>query len=136
MTRRPPSSPLFPSPTLFRSRCQPCSFSRSSCSSRTSGCARGGGSGGSDRKSTRLNSSHNSISFSLCFFNDTAPPELSSLPLPDALPISMPPLLLFPLLLFLPYFWMRAGRWLRWLRSEEHTSELQSQFHILFPLFF
>src|SRR3989338_792600 len=28
---------------------------------------------------------------------------------------TMPALLLFPLLLFLPYFWMRAGRWLRWL---------------------
>jgi hypothetical protein len=28
---------------------------------------------------------------------------------------TMPGLLLFPLLLLLPYFWMKRGRWLRWL---------------------
>src|SRR3990172_8324660 len=41
-----------------------------------------------DRKSTRLNSSHGYISYSLFFFNDPAPPEISPLPLHDALPIS------------------------------------------------
>src|SRR3989338_1964938 len=40
-----------------------------------------------DRKSTRLNSSHSSISYSLFFFNDTAPTEISPLSLHDALPI-------------------------------------------------
>src|SRR3989338_11268690 len=41
-----------------------------------------------DRKSTRLNSSHISISYSLFFFlNDTAPTEIYPLPLHDALPI-------------------------------------------------
>src|SRR3990172_6476207 len=40
-----------------------------------------------DRKSTRLNSSHDYISYSLFFFNDPAPTELSPLSLRDALPI-------------------------------------------------
>src|SRR2546426_351553 len=40
------------------------------------------------RKSTRLNSSHLVNSFAVFFFNDTAPPKISPLPLPDALPIS------------------------------------------------
>src|SRR3989338_2031772 len=40
-----------------------------------------------DRKSTRLNSSHSSISYFIFFFNDTATTEISSLSLHDALPI-------------------------------------------------
>src|SRR3990172_100775 len=40
-----------------------------------------------DRKSTRLNSSHRYISYSLLFFNDTAPTEIYPLSLHDALPI-------------------------------------------------
>src|SRR3989338_5208011 len=40
-----------------------------------------------DRKSTRLNSSHSSISYSLFFFNDTATTEIYPLSLHDALPI-------------------------------------------------
>src|SRR3990167_155400 len=43
--------------------------------------------GGSDRKSTRLNSSHSQISYSLFFFNDTATTEIYTLSLHDALPI-------------------------------------------------
>src|SRR3990167_6948415 len=43
----------------------------------------------SDRKSTRLNSSHSQISYFLFFFNDTAPTEIYSLSLHDALPICM-----------------------------------------------
>src|SRR6266852_6145528 len=58
MIRRPPRSTLFPYTTLFRSRtpaaracqdCKPC---------RRASCAR-------DRKSTRLNSSHGSISYAV-----------------------------------------------------------------------
>src|SRR3990167_6954694 len=41
-----------------------------------------------DRKSTRLNSSHSQISYSLFFFNDTATTEIYTLSLHDALPIS------------------------------------------------
>src|SRR3990167_6984895 len=40
-----------------------------------------------DRKSTRLNSSHSQISYSLFFFNDTATTEIYTLSLHDALPI-------------------------------------------------
>src|SRR3989338_6690802 len=89
-----------------------------------------------DRKSTRLNSSHSSISFSFFFFfNDPAPTEIYPLSLHDALPI------------FLnngvnvnqgdsygncPLMYAIQSKY----RSEEHTSELQSQFHLLFLLFF
>src|SRR3990172_3345689 len=41
-----------------------------------------------DRKSTRLNSSHGYISYTLFFFNDPAPTEISPLSLHAALPIS------------------------------------------------
>src|SRR3989338_8198360 len=40
-----------------------------------------------DRKSTRLNSSHSSISYAVFFFNDTATTEIYTLSLHDALPI-------------------------------------------------
>src|SRR3990172_6888714 len=86
MIRRPPRSTLFPYTTLFRS------LSRTifSCSglaeaillmTTTSAIRR-------DRKSTRLNSSHGYISYSLLFFfNDTATTEIYPLSLHDALPI-------------------------------------------------
>src|SRR3989338_5300947 len=89
-----------------------------------------------DRKSTRLNSSHSSTSYAVFFFNDPATTEIYPLSLPDALPI---------------YWTCRRlivqqsrsrggdnhassadGIW----RSEEHTSELQSQFHLVCRLFF
>src|SRR3989338_5354762 len=89
MIRRPPSSTLFPYTTLFRSfTCyaktryrqteQPCLISPAQDARQ-------------DRKSTRLNSSHSSISYALFFFlfffNDTATTELYALSLHDALPI-------------------------------------------------
>src|SRR5207248_4704018 len=64
MIRRPPRSTLFPYTTLFRSRCPP--------SSPRSGCRSSRGRPGSlarsderDRKSTRLNSSHRTISYAV-----------------------------------------------------------------------
>src|SRR3989338_6696875 len=42
-----------------------------------------------DRKSTRLNSSHSSISYAFFFFNATATTEIYTLSLHDALPISI-----------------------------------------------
>src|SRR3990172_5499164 len=89
-----------------------------------------------DRKSTRLNSSHGYISYSVFFFNDTATTEIYTLSLHDALPISGHP----------PE--VRAGRARQGRadpsphlrdggrRSEEHTSELQSRLHLVFRLFF
>src|SRR5499426_4668020 len=58
MIRRPPRSTLFPYTTLFRSRtrCPRCSTTRS---------PRSGTRPGSDRKSTRLNSSHLGISYAV-----------------------------------------------------------------------
>src|SRR5690242_21866691 len=56
MIRRPPRSTLFPYTTLFRSGCW-----AEPCCSRTGSCW----SPGSDRKSTRLNSSHMSISYAV-----------------------------------------------------------------------
>src|SRR5258708_2942640 len=43
-----------------------------------------------DRKSTRLNSSHQIISYAVFFFNDSATPEIYPPSLHDALPISPP----------------------------------------------
>src|SRR5579862_10071602 len=61
--------------------------------------------------------------FFFFFFNDTATTEIYTLSLHDALPISrglhLPPLRVF------------AGRLIPHGRSEEHTSELQSQFHLV-----
>src|SRR3990172_3731732 len=87
MIRRPPRSPLFPYPPLFRSWRSPTASpitrrrkARMSASTARWPPRR-------DRKSTRLNSSHGYISYAIFFFNDTAPPEISPLPLPAALPI-------------------------------------------------
>src|SRR5206468_7230710 len=60
MIRRPPRSTLFPYTSLFRSRC---SSPRCSCSPPSSLAAVA--SGRSDRKSTRLNSSHDQISYAV-----------------------------------------------------------------------
>src|SRR5437660_9670116 len=63
MIRRPPRSTLFPYTTLFRSssRCRYSSPSTRSCSSPS----RCGTLRSSDRKSTRLNSSHVAISYAV-----------------------------------------------------------------------
>src|SRR3989338_7998652 len=136
MTRRPPRSTLFPYTTLFRST--------SSFSQIYKECSQRWGAFGyfqvpifqKDRKSTRLNSSHSSISYPLLFFNDTATTEIYTLSLHDALPIYE----------FLQsdlqrMFAEMGGIWIFSSayfpeRSEEHTSELQSQFHLLSPLVF
>src|SRR3954465_6687205 len=91
MIRRPPRSTLFPYTTLFRSwPPPPCRGSRSQCSSARRArlwrrMRR------ADRKSTRLNSSHTIISYAVFFFNDTAPTEIYTLSLHDALPILAAP---------------------------------------------
>src|SRR3990167_8466012 len=136
MMRRPPRSTLFPSTTLFRSRDdlrQGALLARARAEREFAGrrlrlCQ--------DRKSTRLNSSHSQISYAVFFFNDAATTEIYPLSLHDALPISRrspsrrvacsrpsrarvrgPPPSLVP-------------------RSEEHTSELQSQSNLVCRLFF
>src|ERR1044072_8748570 len=88
MIRRPPRSTLFPYTTLFRSMNWPrmvcCTRRTSPVPPQAVHC----GGGAPDRKSTRLNSSHNDISrLPSFFFNDTATTEIYTLSLHDALPI-------------------------------------------------
>src|SRR6267143_7180007 len=59
--------------------------------------------------------------FFFFFFNDTATTEIYTLSLHDALPISVPDMQ--------HCAWRMRSFWRR--RSEEHTSELQSQFHLV-----
>src|SRR5690348_17880652 len=63
MIRRPPRSTLFPYTTLFRSRRGPRGRPRAAPGRRDRSPDRGGGA--RDRKSTRLNSSHPSISYAV-----------------------------------------------------------------------
>src|SRR5438067_9385390 len=75
MIRRPPRSTLFPYTTLFRSGCDPSGLDSGTTTpstpkvSRIGGVDVGGGPTGGgpsgDRKSTRLNSSHVSISYAV-----------------------------------------------------------------------
>src|SRR3990172_6861920 len=136
MIRRPPRSTLFPYTTLFRStRSQP--VPRGSSQSRSPSPSRLKPRTASiDRKSTRLNSSHGYISYSLFFFNDPATPEIYPLSLHDALPIytlSAGPAGIQPVAQpVAQQVEAEDGQH----RSEEHTSELQSRLHLVFPLFF
>src|SRR5438309_7784171 len=74
--------------------------------------------------------------FSLClmfifffFFNDTATTEIYTLSLHDALPIS--PEKALKLKEFFSELMQKQEKEQKALRSEEHTSELQSQFHLV-----
>src|SRR3989338_108035 len=87
-TGRPPRSPPFPYATLFRSRVVKVHVPEIDIGLRHSAQVLLVVSEQRDRKSTRLNSSHSSISYAVFFFNDRAPTEISPLSLRDALPIS------------------------------------------------
>src|SRR5689334_24935721 len=78
------------------------------------------------------------FSYSFFFFNDTATTEIYTLSLHDALPISF----CAELILQTPSIWNTTvpdgnpygygvTYFQRATRSEEHTSELQSQFHLV-----
>src|SRR3990167_6878951 len=135
MMRRPPRSPLFPYTTLFRSLQEHLSraLPRFDVFMGQPGFLQ---IEYPDRKSTRLNSSHSQISlFSFFFFNDAAPPEISPLSLHDALPISSRAS--FPSSASIRCIHGPAGLPPNRIpRSEEHTSELQSQSNLLILLFF
>src|SRR3990172_6827568 len=135
MIRRPPRSTLFPYPPLFRSRRPPPSRALPGFR-HEHGEANKGRPVDADRKSTRLNSKHNYISFFLFFFfNDTPTTEIYTLPLPAALPISPPSTVPGPSRLPARTRGSNQGA-SGGCRSEEHTSELQTQLHLLFSLFF
>src|SRR3989338_7107638 len=136
MIRRPPRSTLFPYTTLFRSFEAPFTIASTCFRIGVLHCSTTSNVFLTDRKSTRLNSSHSSISYAVFFFNDTATTEIYPLSLHDALPI-------FRSSLYnrLHLFSNRRAALFDDIqcffnRSEEHTSELQSQFHLVCRLFF
>src|SRR3990167_8340927 len=88
MIRRPPRSTLFPYTTLFRSHPLCGTVKKPNLLGPYRGSSVGLFEIRADRKSTRLNSSHSQISYAVFFFNDTAPTEIYTLSLHDALPIS------------------------------------------------
>src|SRR3990172_2159555 len=88
MIRRPPRSTLFPSTTLFRSHRSGRLVGWRLAAGHGLGLRNAGRRRPADRKSTRLNSNHSYISYSVFFFNDTATTEIHTLSLHDALPIS------------------------------------------------
>src|SRR6267142_1014976 len=127
----PPRSTLFPYTTLFRSATArsrsvcTCSCATTTSARASSACAC------EDRKSTRLNSSHMSISYAVFCFKDTATTEIYTLSLHDALPICDRAFAL-GLHLLLRHHHLRARQLsLRLRRSEEHTSELQSHVNLV-----
>src|SRR3990172_7040347 len=136
MIRRPPRSTLFPYTTLFRSHPGVSRRSPRGPSPRSRSRCREWERTLQDRKSTRLNSSHGYISYSVFFFNDPATPEIYPLSLHDALPISSGSQSPIPsrsvAAKSFPVQRMGADS----ARSEEHTSELQSRLHLVFRLFF
>src|SRR3989304_4640721 len=136
MIRRPPRSTLFPYTTLFRSF-----GSRPTTSTHNRDVVLGHEfvevvRKRLDRKSTRLNSSHGYISYAAFFFNDTAPTEIYTLSLHDALPIFRESSHnIHPQPRCCTWSRIRRGR-SQTVRSEEHTSELQSRLHLVCRLFF
>src|SRR4030042_842213 len=86
--RRPPRSTLFPYTTLFRSPIPESILQKASMTRRFSKIPSPCPPNSSDRKSTRLNSSHGYISYDVFFFKHPATTEIYPLSLHDALPIS------------------------------------------------
>src|SRR5690242_21170278 len=87
MTRRPPRSTLFPYTTLFRSPERGGAADARAASADRLPDAREP----RDRKSTRLNSSHMSISYAVFCLKKKRRTSSSSLPTPTHLPTSSPP---------------------------------------------
>src|SRR3972149_4534577 len=136
MIRRPPRSTLFPYTTLFRSSLPAGVIIGGETSQNPWSRKYSWTAPSTDRKSTRLNSSHSQNSYCVFFFNDTATTEIYPLSLHDALPIfaprwgdhrrrDFPEPLVSEVLVDGPEY-----------RSEEHTSELQSQSKLVLRLFF
>ena len=81
------------------------------------------------------------LEFVFFFFNDTATTEIYTLSLHDALPIFLARVVVFCCLagLVIPVKWYnrwwKFGTWEALMRSEEHTSELQSPVPISYAVF-
>src|SRR5574340_46306 len=87
MIRRPPRSTLLPYTSRFRSGGAILEAHDDLPLGRLADVALGLVAGNGDRKSTRLNSSHQKISYAVFWFNDTATTEIYALALHVALPI-------------------------------------------------
>src|SRR6202142_839774 len=90
MIRRPPRSTLFPYTTLPICSCRQPDGTSDRGRPVAGRAAAAGPAAARDRKSTRLNSSPQLISYALFFFNDTAPTEIYTLSLHDASDLLMP----------------------------------------------
>src|SRR3989338_6938590 len=134
--RRPPTPPLFPYTTLFRSQVVFVSELPKTRNMKIMRRVVRAVFRGEDRKSTRLNSSHSSISYAVFFFKDPAPTDTSPLPLHDALPISGGVRQRTTQNAEHENHAAGSACGVPRRRSEEHTSELQSQFHLVCRLFF
>src|ERR1044071_3861045 len=137
MRRQPPRSPLFPSTTLSRSLAVRVRVDAVLVLDGRAGPDEEGPARPSDRKRTRLKSTHEWISRMPSFFlNETATTEISPLSLHDALPISRRPR---PgRRSTCPRWSSRAGRGGSGstIRSEEDTSEIHSRVDISDAVFF
>src|SRR5258705_4341755 len=95
MIRRPPRSTLFPYTTLFRSaRARPAPSPDRAGAARRAAAAAVETQGSADRKSTRLNSSHLGISYSVFCLEKKKTDAATSSPVSDLLDCSMPALTL------------------------------------------
>src|SRR4029453_3225509 len=136
MIRRPPRSTLFPYTTLFRSISEGAGASPPTSSPPSTRVVLDTFRARTDRKSTRLNSSHTVISYAVFFFNDTATPEIYTLSLHDALPIYLGGSRRVAAHLEPALDAGGPGHLQGSDRSEEHTSELQSHSDLVCRLFF
>src|ERR1044072_2433557 len=137
MIRRPPRSTLFPYTTLFRSTSSACTPRnvppwknivkfRSACGAHIS-----------DRKSTRLTSTHTDITrMPSFFFNDTATTEIYTLSLHDALPIYIFGVHAQKRAALEEHREVPVSLWRPHIRSEEHTSDLHSHRYNSYAVFF
>src|SRR3990167_2278736 len=136
MIRRPPRSTLFPYTTLFRSAQLNHWLEANAHYQQDARLYALTTFEAEDRKSTRLNSSHSQISYAGFFFNDTATTEIYPLSLHDALPICPAKPLARSKCTLPARCPALCFNNIRSRRSEEHTSELQSQSNIVCRLFF
>src|SRR3990167_5422363 len=90
----------------------------------------------SDRKSTRLNSSHSQISYAVFFLMIRRPPRSTLFPYTTLFRSCPAPYRREFISQDEELFHERIGGSFRPLRSEEHTSELQSQSNLVCRLFF
>src|SRR3990167_3978472 len=134
--RPPPRSPLFPYTPLFRSAASNARSSGRRVTVNTVGAKNLRWRSVVDRKSTRLNSSHSQISYAVFFFKDTPTPEISPLSLHAALPICRQQRPLLRAASHSEHGGREKLAMAQRGRSEEHTSELQSQSNLVCRLFF